>query len=102
MDSNVLPDITNPVEVSLCTPPSKKAKFATRDRINSVKLSVLMAAHGQFFAEWSKTRKQATKQLIPKDIWPKVTLTIDNRMVWNNVDFSRSIPSIKANFQIAL
>jgi hypothetical protein len=70
-------------QAPVCTPPTKKFKTGTRDTFNSVKLSVLMAAHGKHFADWCKTRKKGTKQLIPRDIWPKVFVKVSSEMLSN-------------------
>ena len=60
-------------EVLTSPTPAKKAKTCARDTINSFKISVLMSSHGVHYNAWSGTRKKAGKQLIPKEIWPKVS-----------------------------
>ena len=55
-------------------PEPKKMKFTSRAVVDSVKTSVLLAAHGRFYGEWSNGRKKAGSQVIPKEIWPKVNI----------------------------
>jgi hypothetical protein len=54
-------------------PDSKRPKIIGRAVVDSVKTSVLLAAHRRFYAEWSNGRKKAGSQVIPKEIWPKVS-----------------------------
>jgi hypothetical protein len=59
------------------SPPAKRLKLTAREVVDSVKTSVLLAAHRKFYAEWSNGRKKAGSQVIPKEIWPKVIFDVN-------------------------
>ena len=83
---------------SICSPPdAKRMKTEIRDTMNSVKLSVLLAAHSKYYSEWSNGRKKAGKQLIPKEIWPKVR-TITVFTIKSSILHNRLTKTIRRNF----
>ena len=64
------------VPESLVSPKSDHQKVeskpsATRQTVDSIKLSSLMSIHARHFSDYSKGRRNVT-QLIPKKIWPLV------------------------------
>jgi hypothetical protein len=58
--------------IEITEPVSKRAKLSnTRQFVESIHLSTLLAAHGRHFAKYSEGRTNVT-QLVPKVVWRSV------------------------------
>ena len=54
-------------ELATCSsPPPERLKLTAREVVDSVKISVLLAAHRNFCAEWSSRKKAATRVIRKK------------------------------------